>query len=87
LPIEDVIWKAGDRPSDALEQIITMSSQGLVMVSGVPVEQLRELLREVRQSQPENSDATLSRIHDALANTNATIELTRSGLRSAPAVA
>jgi hypothetical protein len=87
LPIEDVLWRAGDAPGEALEQIINMAGQGLVMVNGIDVEKLHTLLREVREAAPENADLTLGRIHTALADTSPTIELTRSGLRSAPAVA
>jgi hypothetical protein len=87
LPIEDVVWKTDDTPGGVLEQIIAMSDKGLVMVSGVPMEQLRSLLLEVQQNQANDGDATLSRIHHALGDGRATIELTRNGLRAAPAIA
>ena len=87
LPIEDVLWSTGDAPGEALEQIINMTGQGLVLVNGIDVEQLRTLLGEVRAAAPGDVDSTLRRIHAALADRSPTIELTRSGLRTAPAVA
>jgi hypothetical protein len=87
LPVEDLVWKAGDTPSEALEQIITMADKGLVMVRGIQVEQLRDLRREIGVGQPGNADAALERIHGVLASTRAVVELTKDGLRSAPATA
>ena len=87
LPIEDVLWRAGDAPGEALEQIINMTNQGLVLVNGIDIARLHALLVEVRAAVPGDSDSTLRRIHAAFADASPTIELTQRGLRTAPAVA
>lgn len=85
LPIEDLVWRSDATPSGALEQIITMADKNLVTVSGIPIDQLRNLLQEIGQGQQVNPDATLERIHGALASTTGVVELTKDGFRFAPA--
>jgi hypothetical protein len=87
VPLEDLVWLIGDTPSAALGQIIALSEKGLVLVTGLPLPQLRGLAHELAAHPSVDQTAALERLHTALANTKGTVELTRDGLRVAPATA
>lgn len=87
LPIEDAIWKSGNKPADSLQQIVMMERNGLVAVRGTSIDRLRDLHAEVAALEPQQGDAALDRIHQAFANEDASIELTKIGLQATRAPA
>jgi hypothetical protein len=84
LSVEDMLWRAGGNPADALKQVLRLADQKLVSLSGIAPGKLRDLLRQIQQVPTEDVDGARSTIHDWLGKTDATIELTSEGLRFAP---
>jgi hypothetical protein len=86
VPVEILLWKSGSSPSDALSEILRLQDRDLVAVSGISASRLQELRLRVHDMPAGDLDAAMSAIHDALGDTDATIELTTAGLRAARAV-
>jgi hypothetical protein len=85
LPVELILWKGGDDPTETLARLLQLQDQKLLSVRGMPSERLQDLLIRLRGTSQEGLDAALSAIHASLGETDATIELTADGLRVARA--